>query len=202
MQSWKLSKFSDPALSGILGGEARVILLRLFFHLQRGALSKRHLFHEMQLPESFLGPALRDFVKLGVLKQTPGIQGSFQLNEKFPYLNELERMVMKISVMQRNFFLEALKKFGRVKLVAVAGLFVGRPDGVDLLLVGDNIKTKSVDEFIRRCDVLFGRPLNYTVLDTKEFEYRYSMFDRFLREVFEGPHEVCMNTLKNFRTPQ
>lgn len=202
MQPWKLSKFSDTALSGILGGEARVILLRLFFRLQKGSLSKRHLFHEMGLPEDFFGPALHDLIKLGVLKPTPGVAGSFQLNDKFPYLNELEDLVMKVSHEQRDTFLDACKKLGRLKLIVVAGLFVGAPEGVDLFIVGDGVKMKQVDEFIKKCDVLFGRPLNYTVLDTKEFQYRYSMFDRFLRDIFENTHVVCVNALKHFRDPK
>jgi len=201
-QAWKLSKFSDPALSGILGGEARVILLRLFFRLQKGALSTRHLFHEMQLPEDFFGPALKELVKLGVIKQTPSVKGSFQINTTFPYISELEQMVMRVSKEQRDLLIDGLKKFGKMKLIIVAGLFSDRTEGVDLLLVGDHVKMKSVDEFVKRCDVLFGRPLNYTLLDTKEFQYRYSMFDRFLREIFEGPHQICLNAIKNFRDPQ
>jgi len=34
------------------------------------------------------------------------------------------------------------------------------------------------------------------VMDKEEFEYRLSMFDRFVRVFIEGPHEKLINRLE------
>jgi len=40
-----------------------------------------------------------------------------------------------------------------------------------------------------------GKEIQYAFMETKEFEYRYQMFDRFVRDIFEKPHEKLINKL-------
>ena len=53
-------------------------------------------------------------------------------------------------------------------------------------------------EMILENDIHFNGQWNFCVekgMEKDEFEYRYGMFDRFVRVLLEGPHEKLINKL-------
>ena len=120
----------------------------------------------------------------------------FYINPSFELLRELHDLIIKSSITSRTKISQRLKKLGNVKLGIISGVFINKDDArADLLIVGDNIKRGAVDNFLHQTESELGKHLQYTVMDTKEFKYRLDMYDRFLRDVLEGPHEKLINKL-------
>ena len=66
----------------------------------------------------------------------------------------------------------------------------------DLLVVGDKIKSAKFDRFLKELEAEVGREINCALMTTKEFYYRYNMYDRFVRDILDFKHEKLINKLK------
>lgn len=120
----------------------------------------------------------------------------YYVNQKFELLDELHDLITRSSITSRSKLVQRLKKLGRVKLAIIAGVFLNKDDTrADLLLVGDNLRKRGLENFLYQTESELGKHLQYTVMDTKEFKYRLDMYDRFLRDVLEYPHEKLINKL-------
>ncbi len=121
----------------------------------------------------------------------------FYANQDFPFLTELRNLITKASVASRKKLQHQINSLGKVKLAVLAGIFINNDNSrTDLLLIGDGIKRGKLENFLGRVESELGRPLQYTVMDTKEFKYRLDMYDRFLRDILEYPHEKLINKLR------
>ena len=52
-----------------------------------------------------------------------------------------------------------------------------------------------IEEKIAEIERFIGTELKYAIFDTAEFEYRYMMYDRFVRELFHAEHIEVVNEL-------
>ena len=122
---------------------------------------------------------------------------SYSINQDFDFYNELKTLVLKSSPASKKKILKRLKNLGRINLAILSGIFVNAENArVDLLVVGDNIKQNKLSNFFKDLEAEIGKEIDYVVLSTKDFKYRYDMFDRFIRDVLEKPHEKLINKLK------
>lgn len=118
----------------------------------------------------------------------------YYANPNFPVLKELQELIVKSSVASRKKLFDRIKKLGTMKLVTLSGVFLNNDRArTDLLIVGDGIKKGRLEKFLAEVESELGRSLRYTVMDTSEFKYRLDMYDRFLRDILEYPHEKLIN---------
>lgn len=118
----------------------------------------------------------------------------YYANPNLPVLKELQELIVKLSVASRKKLLDRIKKFGTMKLVILSGVFLNNDRArTDLLIMGDNIQKSRLEKFLAEVESELGRSLRYTVMDTNEFKYRLDMYDRFLRDILEYPHEKLIN---------
>ena len=121
----------------------------------------------------------------------------YSINQDFDFYNELKTLVLKSSPASKKKILKRLKDLGKINLAILSGIFVNAENArVDLLVVGDNIKQNKLSNFFKDLEAEIGKEIDYVVLSTKDFKYRYDMFDRFIRDVLEKPHEKLINKLK------
>lgn len=121
-----------------------------------------------------------------------------QLNLEFPLLNEIRDLILKSSGAPRKKMLTQIKRLGKIKLVALSGIFINSDqERLDLLIVGDDISQRLLEKFLVQVESEIGKNLRYAVMDTDEFRYRMNMYDRFLRDVLERPHEKLLNKIHN-----
>ena len=119
------------------------------------------------------------------------------VNSDFDFYNELRTLVLKSNPASQEKILSRLKALGRIKLAILAGIFLNAENSrVDLLVVGDNIKKRKLSNFLRNLEAEVGKEIDYVVFSSRDFNYRYDMFDRFIRDVLEKPHEKLINKLK------
>lgn len=124
----------------------------------------------------------------------------FYSNPEFKLLSELRDLISKASVATRGKLLKQIRSLGNVKLCLISGTFLNSNGGdnsrTDLLLVGDHIKRGKLDNFLASTESELGKTLRYTLMDTEEFKYRLDMYDRFLRDILEYPHEKLINKMR------
>lgn len=118
------------------------------------------------------------------------------VNMDFDCLKELRELIAKSSVAPRHILLRQIKGIGKVKLVVLSGIFINNENArIDLLIVGDDIQKRKLDVFLANTESDIGKPIQHTIMDTEEFRYRMDMYDRFLRDILEYPHEKLINKL-------
>ena len=66
---------------------------------------------------------------------------------------------------------------------------------IDLLIVGERLKKGKLERTIRSMESEIGRELKYSILDTTDFQYRYSIGDKLVRDVFDYQHQIVLDKL-------
>ena len=120
----------------------------------------------------------------------------WMLNPTFPYLAELQRLLIDTSLLKGDELLRRLNRTGRIKLVITAGVFIQNPDSrVDVLVVGDHLRRGAVEHAIRAIEAEMGKELRYGAFETSEFNYRLGMYDKLIRDILDYPHTVVLDRL-------
>lgn len=151
-------------------------------HAHRQAGKKSNKKNKVSKPEG----------KENILK--PGIY--YSIEPRFEFFDELSGLVLKSSPASKERMLKNIKNLGRIKLALIAGVFLNTNNSrTDLLIVGD-VNRRKLEKFLSNLEAEVGKEIVYSVMNTKEFDYRYHMFDRFIRDILEKPGEKLINKLK------
>ena len=120
----------------------------------------------------------------------------YGINTNFPLLQELHDLIIRSSTASRKRLFTQVKRLGKVKLVVLSGIFLNTERSrTDILIVGDDVSKRKLENFLSTIESELGKTVSYTLMETDEFKYRMGMFDRFLRDIFEYPHEKLLNKL-------
>ncbi len=126
----------------------------------------------------------------------------FTLNNSFEYFSELRSLILKSSAGEKERMIKKVSALGRVRLAVISGIFLSDPDSVnqydapaDLFIVGDDLNRSKLRNFLSSLEAEIGTEIKFTLMDKEEFDYRYNMFDRFVRVLLEGPHEKIVNKM-------
>lgn len=203
-------------LAELFSSEALVKIMRLFLLnpgrvfdvfdiIERSKVSAKKARYEVNLLKKI------NFVVQGVRESEIVIQSKkkrrtrkkkirgWQLNLLFPFLRPLKHLLLNAAPVSRDQFLRNIKKTGNIKLVVLTGFFMDTEEGndarVDVLIVGDTIKKTKLERVMRSAEAKVGKELNYATLNTKEFLYRVGMYDKFIRNIFDYPHEKIYDKL-------
>ena len=126
----------------------------------------------------------------------------YLLNPDFEFFNELKNLILKSSPAEKDKMIKRITGLGKVKLAVISGIFITENHGpdlydtvADLFIVGDDISKNKLRTFLNSLEAEVGKEIRFTLMDKDEFEYRYGMFDRFIRVLLEGPHDKIVNKL-------
>ena len=120
----------------------------------------------------------------------------FAVNEFFPHIRALQSLLIDNESLQKDELASRFRKTGRIKLLIVSGVFIQYDDKrLDLLIVGDSLKKKMIDDEVKKIEAELGCELSYAVFDTDEFKYRLDMYDKLICDVLEYPHEKIISSL-------
>lgn len=199
-------------LSQLFSSEALVKIMRLFllnpeevFDIQeisrRVKVSTKSAGYETRLLSSidFLKPGVREIEIRFKNKRKPKkkkIKG-WCLNPHFVLLHQMKTLVLDTLPIARDKLLRRFKEFGgRLKLITLAGIFLDREDSrIDMMIVGDSISRSRLEKILSSIEADLGKELKYASFSTDEFLYRMSMYDHFIRDILEAPHEKLLNKL-------
>lgn len=177
-------------LSKILGGQARVKIMRLFLQNPKSSFENADIVKRCRVDADAVRREMRVLTSVGFVRRN---SKGYVFSPSFKYRNEMENLLVSTEAVEKDEIVESFKKTGRIKLLLVSGVFIKDTDArVDILIVGDKIKKNKVDQEIKKIEAEIGTELSYAVFETSEFIYRVSMFDKLVRDILDFPHEVVM----------
>lgn len=180
-------------LSKLFGSTDKVKVMRLFLFNSGLGLSATEVRTRTKLAAAKVRRETALLQSIKFLKKRGQI---YSLNLEFPFLKELKD-ILSLEVHDRhNELVRQLRRGGSVKLVIISGLFIQEPEArVDLVVVGDHLKRGMLEQVIKRLEAEIGKELNYTIMDSIDFLYRYNSGDRFIRDVLDFRHEIVFDKL-------
>ena len=148
-----------------------------------GLVKKKNFVKEIQIKTN-RGPVL----------SKKKVEGWF-LDSTFSYLEPLTSLLIGSERFDREDLLQRLKPIGKIKMLVIAGVFIKDPESrVDMIIVGDNLRTKSLSNIIKNIESEIGKELVYAVFSTDEFKYRMNMYDKLVCDIFEFGHEIVVKS--------
>jgi hypothetical protein len=124
----------------------------------------------------------------------------YKLNTLFPHNQALKDLLFDFQSLDKRELASRFKLVGRIKLFIAAGIFIGDTKSrVDVLLVGEAIKRPKAEKVFELLSAEIGRDIVYAIMDVEEYEYRFKMYDKFVRDIVEMPHETVIDKLKELK---
>lgn len=197
----------------LLGGAERVKIMRFFLHHDDVIVSAHDVINKTKSKAALARKELTTLSALGFLekkksrtvttvgtgkKTTSKVKEiiGFKLNTEFPHNQALKDLLFDFELLDKRELASRFKVIGRIKLFIVAGVFIGdEKSRVDILIVGEAIKRPKAEKLFEALSAELGREVVYAVMDVEEYEYRYKMYDRFVRDIVDLPHETIIDKL-------
>ncbi len=121
----------------------------------------------------------------------------YQVNRRFPLYPELVNLLRKVKRVPPDLLSRRAARFSDCRVVALTGIFVGKPRiETDLLFVG-KIAPKKLEQFLKLAERFAGQPVSFTIFTPHEFEYRQVLNDRFVKNVLENNPVLAIDKLKH-----
>lgn len=185
-------------LDKLFGSSLRLKIIRFFMLHPEETFNSKEVAKRVR---SSAAAARREIVLLKninfiVFEKRKKKMSGAKLNPFFPFHNALKGLVLDSSSVSREEILRKIKKIGRIKLIIISGIFLQEKESrLDMLVVGDGVKKGAMERVLKWLEVEMGKELNYALLSEKEFFYRLEMYDKFVRDILDRPHEKLLNKL-------
>ncbi len=197
---------SERILEQLFDSPIKVKLLKLFLRNPNRYFLVSDIARKTQSRRSLIKKQVKGLESIGLVRfkrvktsRKKGIIGGmyFSVNPGFDFYSELQSLVLKSSPTSKVKMLKRIMKLGRIKLALIGGVFLNTENSrVDLFLVGDDISSRKLKNFLADMEAEVGKEIEYAAMETKEFDYRFHMFDRFVRDILEKPNEKLLNRVK------
>lgn len=195
---------AQEILDKLFDSPVKVRLLRLFFRSQNNAFAVDEVSAKIQKNIQSVKKEIDSLMEIGLLvakkgrkkpkEKKPGLY--YFANPNFEFYQELRTLVLKSAPTTKEKLLHYLTKLGRIKLAIISGVFLNCDNSrVDLFLVTNKLNESKLKSFLKEIEAEVGREIEYAFMNVEEFNYRSGMFDRFLIDVLERPHEKLINKL-------
>lgn len=200
----------EKILSRFFESVPKVKVLKLFFRNSGQYFSIEDIEKYTRLNKKQIAREIQKLLAIGIVEKKTKIPISennkgqkklrkitvFCVNQSFELYHELKMLFMKLPTASDKKLTESIKRLGRVKLAIISGFFINNPHSrVDILIVGDALHRRKISNFLSRLEHETGKALSYSIMNFDEFKYRMSMFDRFLRDILEFPHQKLINKI-------
>jgi len=197
-------------LNAIFGSEARVKILNLFLLHPETKYYILQIARDLKLPANSVRREVDNILKFGLIapasspltdqsenkKEKVKIEKKyFEANKNFILYPEIKALFIKAQVISSQKFISNLQKSFQPKLLALTGFFTNFPEAqTDILIVG-HVKRPTFLKLIAELEKDFGREINFTILEEKEFRYRQDIMDIFLYNILEGKTITLIDSL-------
>lgn len=182
-------------LTKIFGSAARLRALRLFLFNQNNSFTLAEIAARTKLSVPAVRREISDLVASGLLrKRGTRSAARFQVNQHFEHLVPLDAFIRDTTNLRPKDILTSLRRVGALHLVVLTGLFIGTVESsVDLLVVGEHLDERILAGAVRSLEAELGREIRYSSFTTVDFRYRYGVYDRLLRDIFDYPHRILID---------
>lgn len=195
-------------LAKLLGGQTRVKIMRLFLMNPAQGFDFGMVRERTKSSSATVKSDLNHLATLGFLKKktiakpvvvkgkakTKKVAG-YVLNDNFKYHAQMKELLVGSEFVHQDDLLNRFKKIGKIKFLAVAGVFTNSPESrLDAMIVADRPNQAALDRVIKSLESEVGKELTYAFFPTKEFVYRAEMYDKLIYDMFDFPHETLLDT--------
>mgnify|MGYP003393557763 CR=1 FL=1 len=197
-------------LTRLLGGAERVKIMRFFLHHDDMVFSLHDIADKTKSRSVLARKELSALTALGFIerKKTRTVVSSgrkssklkevigYKLNANFPHNHALKELLFDFELLDKRELASKFRTVGRIKLFIVSGVFIGEEQSrVDILLVGEAIKRQKAEKLFELLSAELGREVVYSMMDVEEYAYRYKMYDKFVKDIIDAPHEAVIDKL-------
>lgn len=201
-------------LAKLLGGVERVKIMRYFLHHDDSIFSVHTISEKTKSKSPLVRKELTALASFGFLEKkrakmvverksgkkiTSKVEevNGYKVSSSFPHNQALKELLFDFQSLDKRELAARFKTVGRIKLFLVAGVFIGdEKSRVDILLVGESVNKVKADKAFDLLSAEIGREVIYAVMDVEEYEYRYKMYDKFVRDISEMEHEVVIDKVR------
>ena len=187
---------SKNALEILFESKARLKILKYLYRNYPSGYFYDEIVKHTQENSLVIRKEVKRLMDIGLIDKK---NNSYTLNAKFEYFSELRDLVLKSSPSDKHDLIERIHKLGKIRVAIISGIFLDKelndPLAVDLFLVHDYLDKSKLAQFLKNMETEIGTEVRFATMDKEEFKYRMAMFDRFVRVLFEGPHEKLINKL-------
>lgn len=200
-------------LGTLFGSQSRVKILRLFLLNQTDIFEIGDIVRKSKVRLSEVRKEINLLKKAGIIetknfiKEVEVKRGSkkiinkrqvkgVRLDVKFSLLVPLKNLIVSETPLNHDEISKRFRTAGKIKFLALSGIFLGESDSrVDVFIVGDNLSKRAIENILRSIEAEIGKELSYGVLDTAEFLYRISVYDKFVRDILDFRHDRIIDKL-------
>lgn len=201
---------SHNILEKLFNSAARVKIMKLFLFSNETLFDKNEIIEKTKITLKDATKEIKLLTEVDLIK-TKKITKTFEtkdnkttkrktqvyyLNPNFALLKHLRELLINNEPLGHADISKRISRTGKVKLIVVAGVFLHLDDSrVDLLIVGDEMKKRSLDTTIKTMESEVGKELRFSCLSSEDFKYRHSVCDRLIRDILDYKHEIVLDKL-------
>ncbi len=180
-------------LKSLFSSQTRVKLLSTFLLHPDQEYFIRELTRLLDEQINSIRRELENLKGIGLVKsRTKNRKKYFRADPSFELFTDLRNIFGK-AVKGESAFLAELKRLPGLKLLVLAGAFVGEDDRVDLLIVGE-VRKDSVEKLLHQDAAL--KNVKYSIFSQADFLYRLNLKDKFIKDILESPtHTIAVNEI-------
>jgi hypothetical protein len=200
-------------LAKLLGSAAKVKIMRLFLFSEQKPYDLSDIMVRAKVTKTEAKKEIAVLEKINLIKNKAFLKDTvtqtrnktiahkikargWVLNESFPYLTSVRNLLITVSLHSHEDLANRFNNVGKVKALIVAGVFTQDWESrIDLLIVGDHLKTAKIEQKIKDLESEVGRELRYSIFETGDFQYRMSIYDKLVRDILDFPHVKVVDRL-------
>src|SRR3989338_5554938 len=190
-------------LAQLLSSKPKTNLINLFLAHPTRSFSATELRVSSGCSGKLLKLTLRELVRMEFLSVTEKKKiRYYQMNRHFALYPELINLLRKVKRVPQDLLVKTLSRNGNCKLVALTGVFVGKPRiETDILFVGKITPPKLI-RALKMAEKFAEHEIGYTILTSQEFEYRTMMNDRFVKNIMDNNPVFAIDHTKSKAHPK
>jgi len=185
---------SSVILKALFSSQTRVKLLSTFLLHPEEEYFIRELTRLLHEQINSIRRELENLRRIGLVRaRHRNRKKYYHVDPDFPLFSELRGIFTK-EIQAESPIVASLKKLSGIKLILLAGTFVGSESKVDLFIVGD-LKKEMLEALLLQDPSL--KNVKYSIFSEGDFLYRLSLKDRFVTEILSDPrHLLIANQLQ------
>ncbi len=178
-------------LKAIFSSNTRVKLFKMFLlSPQDKEFFIRELTRLLDEQINSVRRELNNLKKIGFLRvKNKNRKKYYRVNPDFLIYEELKSIFQKGNS-RADEITKKISRMGKVDLLILSGSFVGKKEGIDILVVGDIDKTK-LSSFITT-ELQSEKEIRYSVLSQEDFVYRLECKDKFIKDILSDTKNLTL----------
>ena len=183
-------------LEQLFGSKTRVKLLKLFYNNPARSFYVREITRKIDEQINSVRRELANLIAVGLIRSKESNNRLYyNINKDSQFYNEFKKIFTNLGDIptEEDAMAKRLRGVGKVEYAQLSGTFVQDANNkVDLFIVGD-INRAKLATLVEELEKENHRDINYTVLTPEEFNYRKTLYDKFISEVLDSPKNVIID---------